>query len=162
MKVNNIEYEAVARGKLKMLEIKPVVGDDVELEEVEDKKVVITEILERKNYLKRPKVSNISQAIFVVTPKMPNLNPQILDKQLIFAEFIGINPVIVINKIDLSKSKTDEIYDIYSKSGFKVIKMQAEIGEGIEKLKEVLKENTSVLAGQSGVRKINNYKQNTK
>lgn len=151
--VNNVEYEAVARGRLKMSEIKPVVGDDVELEETGEGKAVITEILERKNYLKRPKVSNISQVIFVVTPKMPNLNSQILDKQLAFAEFLYITPIIVINKIDLSEEKAEKIYEIYTKSGFKVIKMQAEIGKGIEELKKVLHDNTSVLAGQSGVGK---------
>lgn len=152
------EYEAIARGKLKMSDMKIVVGDDVEFEEIEKGKAVINEVLNRRTYLKRPKVSNVSQAIFVVTPKMPTLNSVNLDKQLCFAEFAGINPIIVINKIDLDTEKSNEIYANYKKSGFIVIKMQAEIGEGIEDLKKVLKNNTSVLAGESGVRKIYNYK----
>lgn len=48
------------------------------------------------------------------------------------------------------------------KHGYKIIKTNSIRGEGIEELKKVLKDNTSVFAGQSGVRKINTYKQNTK
>ena len=114
---------------------------------MEEGKAVINEILDRSSYLKRPKVSNISQVIFVVAPRMPALNSLVLDKELCFAEHIRINPVIVINE-----KKTNEIFEIYTKAGFKVIKMQAEKGEGISHLKEVLKSNTSVLAGESGVR----------
>ncbi|MCI8519073.1 MAG: GTPase RsgA [Clostridia bacterium] len=88
----------------------------------------------------------------MVAPRMPALNSLVLDKELCFAEHIRINPVIVINKIDLDEKKTNEIFEIYTKAGFKVIKMQAEKGEGISHLKEVLKSNTSVLAGESGVR----------
>ena len=60
------EYEGTPRGKLKLDEIKPVVGDNVICEILEKNKVVLTEILERKNFLKRPKTSNISQVIFVI------------------------------------------------------------------------------------------------
>ena len=70
----------------------------------------------RKSYLKRPKVSNITQAIFVVTPKMPVPNLQVLDKQLCFAEFSNIHPIININKIDLDEEKAEEIFDIYTKT----------------------------------------------
>lgn len=138
--------------------MKPVVGDEIEFEIAEDGKAVINKILERKNYLKRPKVSNISQVIFVIAPKMPTLNSLILDKELCFAEHLGIKQVIVINKIDLDEKRADEIFKIYKDVGFQVIKMQAEKGEGVNSLKEVLRGNTSVLAGESGVRKIYNYK----
>lgn len=90
---------------------------------------------------------------------MPKPNLLNLDKQLCLAEFLKITGVIVINKTDLNKEEADRIFDIYTKAGYKVIKIVAKEGQGIEELKEELKDNTSVLAGMSGVRKINNYKQ---
>lgn len=81
-----------------------------------------------------------------------------LDKQLCFAEYLGLTSIIVINKTDLDQDQADKIFEIYTKSGYKVIQTKAESGDGIENVLEELKDNTSVLAGQSGVRKINYYK----
>lgn len=127
---------------------------------INENQALINNILERKNYLKRPKVSNITQVIFVVSPKMPNINFLMLDKQLCYAEFLGIKPIIVINKTDLNQKETDNIFEIYTSSGYKVIKSKAEIGEGINEIKDILQDNITVLSGQSGVRKIYNYKSN--
>ena len=77
---------------------------------------------------------------------MPKPNLLVLDKELIFAEFSKIKPVIVINKIDLSKKEADSISEIYEKCGYKVIKTNSISGEGIEDLRKVLKNNTSVFA----------------
>lgn len=158
---NGKQYEAVARGKLKLDEIKPVVGDNVEFEQIEEK-AVITKILERKNYLKRPKVSNITQIIFVVSPKMPEINLNLLDKKLALAEYLKLKAVITINKKDLNEEKAEEISKLYQKVGYKTIKINAETGEGIEELKQLLQNNISVLAGKSGVRKIHNNKPNSR
>ena len=65
--------------------------------------------------MKRPKVSNISQIIFVISPKMPKPNLLMLDKWLVFAEFSKIKPIIVINKIDLDAKMAEKIYNIYTK-----------------------------------------------
>lgn len=92
---------------------------------------------------------------------MPKPNLQILDKELCYAEFLKITPVIVINKIDLSEAETNKIFEIYTRVGYKVIKTEGIEGDGVEELKKELKGNTSVLAGQSGVRKIYFNKQNT-
>lgn len=136
----------MARGKMKLEEAKLAVGDDVEFEITEDNQAVITKILERKNFLKRPKVSNISQIIFVVSAKMPKTNFLNLDKLLAFAEFLGIKSVIVINKKDLDKVEAHKIASIYSKVGYRVIQTNAENGDGIEEIKKILKSNTSVLS----------------
>ena len=117
------EYEATARGKMKEMKIIPTVGDYVKFELVEENKAVINEVLERTNYLKRPKVSNVSQAIFVVSPKMPKPNLLLLDKELCYAEFTKIKPIIVINKTDLSRCEAENLFEIYTKSGFNVIKL---------------------------------------
>lgn len=139
------------------MEIKPVVGDNVEIDVIKENKAVINNILERKTYLKRPKVSNISQVIFVISPKMPSPNLTVLDKELCFAEFLGLNSIIVINKTDLDEKESDKIFNLYTKIGYKVVKTKAIQKEGIETLRKVLQNNTSVLAGMSGVREINYY-----
>lgn len=156
VKVENEVYEAVARGKLKKDEISPVVGDRVEIEilEKEKKQAVIQNILERKNYIKRPKMSNITQLIFVISSKMPKPDLLMLDKQLAFAEYLGIKPVIVLNKIDLEKKeKIEEIQKVYQDIGYLVIQTNAKEKIGIEDLKEILKCNISAFSGNSGVGK---------
>lgn len=137
-------------------------GDDVEFETIFGNQAIINEIYERKNYLKRPKVSNITQVIFVISPKSPKTNFLMLDKELCYAKYIGVKQVLAINKIYLDETNAEEIFKIYKNSGYKVIMLEAQKGEGIENLKKVLKNNTTVFAGSSGVRKINNHKSNLK
>ncbi len=151
---NNI-YECNARGKFKNAKIIPVVGDivDIEILDEEKKQAVINEIRERKNYIKRPKLANITQLIFVLSAKMPKPDLLMLDKQLAFAEFLGIKSVIVINKIDLDEKIIDEIEKIYTDIGYKVIRTIAKESYGIEEVKKILKENISAFSGNSGVGK---------
>ena len=109
-------YEATARGKLKKNEISPVVGDNVEIEVLDkrNKKAVIEKIMPRKVYIKRPKVANITQIILVVSSKDPKPDLIMLDKQLAFAEFLGVEAVIVLNKTDLDiKKQFEKIKEIY-------------------------------------------------
>ena len=153
-------YEAYARGKFKKEEITPVVGDFVEFEvtDEENKKAVITEIAERKVYIKRPKMANITQLVLVVSSKDPKPDLLMLDKQLAFAEFLDLKVCIVLNKIDLDDEKEfKSIKEIYTKIGYEVIETQAnkkDIEEdSIEKLISILKGNINVLAGNSGVGK---------
>lgn len=153
-------YEAYARGKFKKEEITPVVGDFVEFEitDKENKKAVITQIEERKVYIKRPKMANVTQLILVVSSKNPKPDLLMLDKQLAFAEFFNLKVCIVLNKIDLDDEKEFEnIKEIYSKIGYEVIETQAnkkEIKENsIENLIKILEGNINVLAGNSGVGK---------
>ena len=153
-------YEAYARGKFKKEEITPVVGDFVEFEvtDEENKKAVITQIEERKVYIKRPKMANITQLVLVVSSKDPKPDLLMLDKQLAFAEFLDLKVCIVLNKIDLDDEKEfKSIKEIYTKIGYEVIETQAnkkDIEEdSIEKLISILKGNINVLAGNSGVGK---------
>jgi len=151
-----IIYEATARGKFKKDEISPVVGDFVELEIInkEDKKAIIEAIKERKVYVKRPKLANITQIVFVVSSKDPKPDLLMLDKQLAFAEYLGIESVIVLNKTDLDKHEEfKSIKKIYEQIGYRVIETQAKNKEGIDKLEEVLKNNINAFSGNSGVGK---------
>lgn len=118
--------------------------------------------MDRKNYIKRPKLANITKLILVLSAKMPKPDLLMLDKQLAFAEYLNIEPVIVINKIDLDN--TEKIKKVYSDIGYTVIETNAKQGNGIEKLKACLQNNISAFSGNSGVGKstlINNlFKEN--
>ena len=121
-------YEAYARGKFKKDEITPVVGDFVQFEitDKENMKAVINEILERKVYIKRPKMANITQLVLVVASKDPKPDLLMLDKQLAFAEFLGIKSIIVLNKIDLDEEKEfKNIKEVYAKIGYDVIETRS-------------------------------------
>ena len=149
-------YEANARGKLKKEEISPVVGDYVEIQvtDKENKKAIIEEIRERKVYIKRPKIANITQMILVISSKDPKPDLLMLDKQLVFAEFLNAKIVIVLNKIDLDKKEElRKIKKIYENIGYKIIETQGKDGIGVNKLKEALKNNINVFSGNSGVGK---------
>lgn len=141
-------YTCNARGKLKEDGI--VVGDIVNFNEDEH---IIEKIEKRINYIKRPKISNITQIICVVSSKNPKPDLLMLDKQLAYAEYVGIKSVIVINKIDLNKEKAEEIKKIYNNIGYEVIETNAKEKEGIENLNKILANNISVFAGNSGVGK---------
>ena len=148
-------YTCDARGKLKKDDIKPVVGDKVnfEITKIEEKTGVIEEILPRKNYIKRPKIANINQIVLVISSKMPKPDLLMLDKQLVFAEYMNIRPVIVINKIDLAKEIAEEIKEQYKFTNNEIIETNAKKNIGIYELRNVLKNKISVFSGNSGVGK---------
>ena len=156
VKTDNGIYETTARGKFKKDEITPVVGDNVEITitDEKEKKAVIEKIYDRKVYIKRPKLANITQIVFVVSSKDPKPDLLMLDKQLAFAEYVGVNAIIVLNKTDLDqREEFKEIKQIYSKIGYKVILRDAKQKKGIEELKKVLKNNINAFSGNSGVGK---------
>ena len=153
---SNDIFEATARGKFKKDEITPVVGDYVEIQitDEEKNKAVIEKIQDRKVYIKRPKIANITQIILVVSSKNPKPDLYMLDKQLAFAEFLDILPIIVLNKVDLDDNNNfKEIKKIYEKIGYKVITTNAKQKEGIKELMQVLKNNINAFSGNSGVGK---------
>lgn len=162
---NNKIIKCIPRGKFKKDDITPVVGDRVEFDLQDDNSGVINNILERKNYIKRPKMSNITQMIFVISMKMPKPDLLLLDKQLAFAEYNNIKTIICLNKIDLVDEKeVNEIAKIYEKIGYKVIKTNAKTGEGVQEICECLKNNITAFSGNSGVGKstlINNIFEDT-
>ncbi len=160
-------YEANARGKFKKEEITPVVGDKVEIQilDEENKKAVIEKIQERTTYIKRPKMSNITQLVLVVSSKNPKPDLLLLDKQLAFVEFLGIKAIIVLNKTDLDKKKEfEKIKEVYQNIGYTVIETIAKDLEditekseirsiGIHNLEKNLKGNINAFSGNSGVGK---------
>lgn len=149
-------YKCLARGKLKKEKISPLVGDEVEftITNSEKQEGVIEQILPRKNELKRPKMANLTQLILVVSMKMPSPDLLLLDKQLVFAEFMGLKATIVLNKVDLEdKEEIGRIAKLYESIGYKVIQTNAKEGIKVGEIKTLLEGETTAFAGNSGVGK---------
>lgn len=149
-------FECKARGKFKKEKLIPLVGDNVKIsiDDKDEMKGILEEILPRRVTLVRPAVANIDQVIIVTALRNPDPNIMLLDKLLIISEFYGIEPVVVFNKWDLDKDNDFEKYEkIYEHSGYKIIKACAKQGIGVEEIKELLKGKISVFAGPSGVGK---------
>ena len=140
-----------SRGIFKQKDEKPVVGDLVNID-IDEKNIL--EIINRKTYIKRPKSANISKLILVISCKKPKPDLLMLDKQLAFAEFLNIEPLIIVNKIDLDIKKAKEIEEIYTKIGYKVIKTNAkELDINNKEIQNELRNNISAFSGNSGVGK---------
>lgn len=156
VEVNNEIYDCSARGKIKNDNTSPVAGDCVEIEITDEVKKTgtIHSICNRKNYIIRPKMANLSQIILVISMKMPKPDLLLLDKQLAYAEYMNISPIICLNKIDLEDEKiVNDIFNVYKKIGYEVIKTNAKERDGITELKSFLKNNITALTGNSGVGK---------
>ena len=138
----------VARGKLRKGTF-PVVGDFVEVKKFDDA-YGIEKICERKNYLIRPLIANVDQAIIVMSCKDPDFSTTLIDRLIFLISHAGITPKIVITKLDLI-SDEDEIYqkiEEYRKSGYEVV-----LKSDKEALDALFKGKISVLTGQSGAGK---------
>ncbi|WP_273323031.1 ribosome small subunit-dependent GTPase A [Vallitalea guaymasensis] len=149
-------YECKARGVFRNKKIKPLIGDNVEIDilENEDMKGNILEILPRKNSLVRPTVANIDQVVIVFAVENPKPNFNLLDKFLIMAERENISVVICFNKVDtVSDEDLDDIRSIYKDTGYDVLLTSATKDIGISPLRKILYDKTTVFAGPSGVGK---------
>ena len=145
----NNEYNCKCRGKIRNNKVVPLVGDYC----IFDKdKLIIEEILPRKNEFQRPPVSNIDQAIIVVSIKKPDFSVNLLDKFIISMELHGIKSIICLTKEDISsKEELDAVYEklkYFEKIGYQVISNQK-----LENILEVLPNKTTVLTGQTGAGK---------
>jgi len=155
--VDGLTYECKARGIFRKRKITPCIGDYVEIEVIdEDKKLgVIEEILDRKNEMIRPAVSNIDQAIIVFSIVRPDINTMLLDRFTVLAESKDLEIVICINKADLIDNDTsiEEIKKIYSNTGYRIISTSTKVESELEDILKLLDNKTSVFAGPSGVGK---------
>lgn len=149
-------YECKAKGVFRNKSIKPLVGDNVEIDIIDSqlKKGNIIEVLERENQLIRPAVANVDQAMIVFAVKKPDPNLNLLDKFLVMMEFQNIETIICFNKTDIGNEEfMEELKTIYNNAGYKVIFASATKEEGIGVIKQELKGKSTVFAGPSGVGK---------
>lgn len=148
--------ECKAKGIFRKEKIKPLVGDNVEIDIIDEKNQIgnIIDIQDRSSELIRPAVSNVDQAIviFAVADPAPNLN--LLDRFLIMMRKQSIDTIICFNKIDrVSEKEKQTLEKIYEKSGCKVLFTCVKAEIGIDEVKSMLMDKTTVLAGPSGVGK---------
>ncbi|MGN1195013.1 MAG: ribosome small subunit-dependent GTPase A [Acutalibacteraceae bacterium] len=144
-------FECKAKGKFRKERIVPLAGDKVKITVRDGEENTIDEIFERKNCLKRPPVANIDTLMIVVSVADPAPNTLVIDKMTVLAEKNNIEPVIVITKTDLGSY--DELSEIYSKTGYRVVAVSGKTGEGTQKVKELLKNRLTAFTGNSGVGK---------
>lgn len=168
-------FHCTLRGTLKQelhrLKNLITVGDIVYFDEISKECGVIHRIEERKSLLSRKDhghtrnrqllAANIDQVLITVSAAYPELKPALIDRYIIASEKGNMKPIILINKIDLlEEEKFKEarpLFELtlktYQDLGFVVIALSSKTLEGIDQLKEVMKDKISVFSGQSGTGK---------
>lgn len=149
-------YTCRAKGIFRKLQIRPLVGDDVELSVLDEgtKEGNVDRILQRRNTLVRPAVANIDQALVIFAAQKPEPNFNLLDRFLIMMGRQDLPVIICFNKADMvSEREERELGRIYEPGGFRVVFTSAASGKGIDALKAQLRGRTTTVAGPSGVGK---------
>ncbi len=142
------------RGRFKKGRFSLIVGDEVTYTLTGPEKGIIEEILPRRSMLKRPMVANIDQVVLTFAAVNPDINPALIDRFLVIAEFSELEIIICVNKIDLAD--TDALANVverYEQIGYKVLRVAAKSGAGIEQLRAQLHDKITVFAGPSGAGK---------
>jgi len=99
-------------------------------------------------------VANVDQVLIVVSADQPALEPNLIDRMILTAEQSGVKPVVCINKIDLvDPAELQPLAGVYARMGYKVLLLSVETGFGLNHLRRLLTNRSSVVAGQSGVGK---------
>ncbi|MEE1030610.1 MAG: ribosome small subunit-dependent GTPase A [Ruminococcus sp.] len=157
--VNVVEsgiYECKAKGIFRKDKMKPLVGDDVEIEVLDENEKTgnLVRIFPRKNQLIRPASANVDQAMVIFAVRQPDPNYSLLDRFLIAMEQQNIPTIICFNKQDLgTEDEVEKLKKIYSACGYQILTTSAHKEEGIAELKKLLEGKTTVVAGPSGVGK---------
>lgn len=149
-------YECKAKGIFRKEKMKPLVGDNVEIEvlDEEEKTGNLIGILPRKNQLIRPAAANVDQAMVIFAVRQPDPNYVLLDRFLITMEQQDIPVIICFNKSDLAEEKElEQMCRIYEKCGYQILVTSAFQEEGISQVRKNLEGRTTVVAGPSGVGK---------
>ena len=149
-------YECKARGVFRKEKMKPLVGDVVEMEVLDEAEKTgnIVAVLPRKNELVRPAVANVDQAlvVFAVTEPKPHFN--LLDRFLVMMKWQKVDTVICLSKQDIvTEEEEDRLRAVYAGCASRVLTISNKNESGIEEVRECLAGRTTVLAGPSGVGK---------
>ena len=157
------------RGRMRLKGVRStnpiVVGDEV-LFVADGEDFVIEELVPRRNYIIRRAsnlskeshiiASNIDRAMLVVTLSSPRTAPEFVDRFLITCEAYSIHATILLAKIDLAADKREEVdafRAVYESAGYEVIEISAKYGTGLDRVKEMVAGQTTLVAGNSGVGK---------
>ena len=140
-----------ARGRFRLDGSSPLVGDRVQCSLDANGKGRVDVVHERKNWFIRPAVANIDTLVFVAANTNPVTDPFLIDRFSVISAEAGCELVICINKTDLDPG--DELYAVFTKAGFPVVRTSAETGAGIAELTRLLKGKVCAFSGNSGVGK---------
>ena len=143
--------ECRARGRFRLDQVTPLVGDRVELTMLGEGKGVLEEIKPRINTFVRPPIANLEQLVIVASAVIPVTDPFLIDRMTAIAAQNGCEAVVCINKFDLNRG--DALFETYRNAGFTTIRTSAETGEGIDRLSEAISGKVSAFTGNSGVGK---------
>ncbi len=149
-------YECKAKGIFRKDNQKPLVGDDVEIQILNEAEKLgnIDRLLPRKSQIIRPAVANIDQALVIFSIVKPQPNFNLLDRFLIMMEQQHIPCIICFNKLDLDEEKAGMDYEqVYKNCGYETLCVSAKEGKGVDLLRKILSGKTTTVAGPSGVGK---------
>ncbi len=149
-------YECKAKGIFRSRNIKPLVGDNVEIAVIseEEKTGNVEAVLPRKNELLRPAVANIDFALIIFAAASPQPNFQLLDRMLCRMRAERVPAVICFNKCELiSESEQEKLRDIYAPAGYEVLFISVKEQRNLESVRRLLCGKTAAAAGPSGVGK---------
>ena len=146
VKADGMLYDCRAKGKFRHQQLKPVVGDKVDISVNDNADNTVDLIYERKNLLRRPPVANIDILFIVVSTCEPVPSTLVIDRLTVICEKNNIKPVIVLSKGDLKS--TDELTRIYSKTGYLVI-----LNTDLDCIKDLIQGRLCAFTGNSGVGK---------
>lgn len=153
---DNRTFECKAKGSFRNDKMKPLVGDNVEIDIIDEEKLLgnVVSILPRKSEMIRPACANVDQALVIFAIKSPDPNFNLLDRFLIYMESEEVPCIIVFNKDDLGKEgEAEAIREAYVNAGYPLLFVSARENAGIEALRDILEGKTTVVAGPSGVGK---------
>ncbi len=149
-------YECRAKGIFRKEGVKPLVGDNVELDVLDEVEMLgnIRRILPRKSALVRPAVANVDQALILFAIVKPNPNFNLLDRFLIRMERQKLPTIVCFNKEDIATSAEKEaLQRAYETCGYQVLFLSVQENRGVDEVKKRLAGKTTALAGPSGVGK---------
>lgn len=151
VKTESGTVECRARGRFRLDGSSPLVGDRVEISLDANGKGRVDKLLPRKNFFIRPAVANIDLLVAVASEVNPVTDPFLIDRVTAFAEHMGCEVLICINKSDAAR--VSRLRDIYATSGYRVIETSAVTGEGVEELRGCIAGKVCAFSGNSGVGK---------
>ena len=140
-----------ARGKHRYSRLTPLVGDQVRFTPLENHSGALDEILPRKNEFYRPAMANIDLLVVVASQAVPTTDPFLIDRVTSIAASRGCETLICVNKCDLEPGEA--LIQTYEKAGFLTLRLSAETGEGIDRLRQAIAGKVCAFTGNSGVGK---------
>lgn len=145
------EIVCKARGRFRLDGTSPLVGDHVRCSLDTEGNGRIDHVEPRRNWFVRPAVSNIDTLVFVAAGANPVTDPFLIDRVSVIAAESDCELIVCVNKSDLHRA--DELFSIFCKASFPVVRTSAETGEGLDELRDLLRGKISAFTGNSGVGK---------